>query len=69
MANFSNGKVTTSVLFYRAGIPNSDKSFGTYASMNYEMLGQISRYNRLVSARNNRINTIGGIRRQLYTFF
>jgi hypothetical protein len=62
MTNFSNGKVTSSVLFYRVGIPNSDKSFGTYASMNYEMLRQIQRYNRVKNARANKA-------RQIYQFF
>jgi len=46
MTNFSNGKVTTSVIFYRTGIPNSDKNFGTLVSINYEMLRQIDRYNK-----------------------
>lgn len=59
MTNFSNGKITTSVIFFRNGIPNSDKNFGAYVSLNYEMLRQISRYNR------NRL----GRGRQMYKFF
>ena len=48
MPSFSNGKVTTSVIFYNRGIPPNDKSFGTYALVNYEMLRNIYRYNRRI---------------------
>jgi hypothetical protein len=60
MTNFTNGKVTNStVMFYRTGIPNSDKNFGAYTTVNYEMLRQITRYMR---------NKNGG-KRQRYSLF
>jgi hypothetical protein len=46
MPKFSSGRITTNAIFYRGGVPNSDKSFGTYVSVNYEMLRQIPRYIR-----------------------
>ena len=46
MPKFSSGRITTNVIFYRGGVPNSDKNFGTYVSVNYEMLRQVSRYIR-----------------------
>jgi hypothetical protein len=45
MPNFSNGKVTSSVIFYDRGVPNSVKSFGKLTTINYEMLRQIARNN------------------------
>ena len=45
MPNFSNGKVTSSVIFYNRGVPNSLKSFGKLATINYGMLRQIARTN------------------------
>lgn len=45
MPNFSNGKVTSSVLFYNRGVPNSFKSFGKLTTINYEMLKSIARSN------------------------
>ena len=46
MPKFSNGKISSSIIFYNRGIPNSDKSFGTYASMNYSMLKQLAIFNK-----------------------
>lgn len=46
MPKFSNGKITSSVIFYNRGIPKTDKTFGAYASINYEMLKQTRVYNR-----------------------
>ncbi len=45
MPKFSNGKVTSSVIFYNRGVPNSFSSFGRLATINYEMLRQIARNN------------------------
>jgi hypothetical protein len=59
MPKFSSGRITTNVIFYRGGVPNSAKNFGTYVSVNYEMLRQVSRYLR---------NQNGGPR-ELYKFF
>lgn len=46
MPKFSNGKITTNVIFYNRGIPNTDKNFGRLASINYEILKQTQIYNR-----------------------
>lgn len=45
MPSFSNGKVTSSVIFYNRGVPNSFKSFGKLTTINYEMLKQLARHN------------------------
>lgn len=45
MPSFSNGKVTSSVIFYNRGVPNSFKPFGRLTTVNYEMLKQIARHN------------------------
>lgn len=46
MPKFSNGKITSSVIFYNRGVPNSAKDFGRLASLNYSMLKQLTIYNR-----------------------
>jgi hypothetical protein len=46
MPKFSNGKITTSVIFYNRGVPNSAKNFGRLASLNYSMLKQLMIYNK-----------------------
>ena len=48
MPKFSNGKVTTSVIFYNRGIPNSFRNFGYYASVNYSILAQSRIFNRRI---------------------
>ena len=45
MPNFSNGKVTSSVIFYNRGVPNYFASFGKFTTINYGMLRQIVRNN------------------------
>ena len=45
MTKFSNGKVTSSVIFYNRGVPNSLSSFGNLTTVNYTMLRQIARNN------------------------
>jgi hypothetical protein len=45
MPIFSNGKVTSSVIFYDRGVPNSLKFFGKLTTVNYAMLRQIARNN------------------------
>ena len=59
MSNFTNGKMTTSAIFFNTGVPKSDKNFGTFTTINYQMLRQISRHMR---------NKKGG-RRQIYKLF
>jgi|LauGreDrversion4_2_1035121.scaffolds.fasta_scaffold11740_3 hypothetical protein len=59
MPNFTSGRITTNAIFFRAGVPNSDKDFGRLVSINYEMLRQIARYNR----------SKNGGRRELYKLF
>jgi hypothetical protein len=46
MPRLSNGKITSSVIFYNRGVPDSAKNFGTLATMNYSMLKQVRIYNR-----------------------
>lgn len=55
MPKFSNGKITTNVIFYNRGIPNTAKNFGTYASVNYEILKQTQIYNRRNGIKNTTI--------------
>lgn len=45
MPNFSNGKVTSSVIFYNRGVPNTFSSFGRLTTVNYEMLRRVARNN------------------------
>ena len=46
MPKFSNGRITTNVIFYNRGVPETATNFGTYVSINYEMLKHLSVYNR-----------------------
>jgi hypothetical protein len=46
MPKFSNGKITTSAIFYDRGVPPNATNFGTYASLNYEVLKQLYIYNK-----------------------
>lgn len=52
MPKFSNGKITSSVIFYNRGVPNTAKNFGRLASLNYSVLKQLMIYNK-----NNGLNT------------
>lgn len=45
MAKFNNGKITSSVIFYNRGIPNSAKYFGKLTTLKYSMLRQMVRNN------------------------
>ena len=45
MPKFNNGKITSNVIFYNRGVPNSFKEFGKLTTMNYTMLRQIVRNN------------------------
>jgi len=62
MPKFSNGKITTSVIFYNRGVPNDAKNFGALTTVNYEMLRAASIYNRNMKLRNGR-------RRQMISLF
>jgi len=44
MPQIHNNKMSTSAIFYRTGIPNSDKSFAYLATQNYSVVKQIYRY-------------------------
>lgn len=46
MPKFSNGKITSSVIFYNRGVPDSNKNFGRLVTVNYSMLKQLMIYNR-----------------------
>jgi hypothetical protein len=45
MPKFNNGKITSSVIFYNRGVPNTAKNFGKLTTINYEMLRIIARNN------------------------
>ena len=46
MPKLSNGKITSSVIFYNRGVANSTKDFGRLTAVNYSMLKQLIIYNR-----------------------
>lgn len=46
MPKFNNGKITSSVIFYNRGVPQSVKNFATIASLNYSVLKQVIIYNK-----------------------
>lgn len=46
MPKFNNGRITSSVIFYDRGVPNSAKDFGRLTNVNYSMLKQLIIYNR-----------------------
>lgn len=58
MPKFSNGKITSSVIFYNRGVPNSAKNFGKLTSVNYSMLKQLMIYNKNSGNSNNSIYTM-----------
>lgn len=45
MPKFSNGKITSNVIFYNRGVPESFRSFGRLTTVNYQMLRQVIRNN------------------------
>jgi len=45
MPKFNNGKITSSVIFYNRGVPNTAKYFGKLTTFNYTMLRQVIRDN------------------------
>jgi hypothetical protein len=47
MPKFQNGKITSSVIFYNRGVPNSEKYFAWLASQNFSAVKQIYRFNKL----------------------
>ena len=46
MPKFSNGKITSSVIFYNRGVLPSQKYFAWFASQNFSAVKQIYRYNK-----------------------
>ena len=46
MPRFSNGKITSSVIFYNRGVPNDAKNFAYLASQNYSLVKQIYTHNK-----------------------
>jgi hypothetical protein len=46
MPKFNNGKVTSSVIFYNRGVPQTVKNFAAVASLNYSILKQVAVYNK-----------------------
>lgn len=55
MPKFSNGKITSSVIFYNRGVPNSAKDFGRLTTVNYSVLKQLIIYNRNAGNSSNSI--------------
>lgn len=45
MPKFNNGKITSSVIFYNRGVPNTATYFGKLTTINYGMLRQVVRNN------------------------
>jgi hypothetical protein len=58
MPKFCNGKITSSVIFYNRGIPNSAKNFGKFTTVNYSMLKQLMIYNKNSGNSNDAIYTM-----------
>jgi hypothetical protein len=54
MPKFSNGKITTNVIFYNRGVPKDAKHFGALTTVNYEMLRSTAIYNRNMKNGNRR---------------
>ena len=52
MPKFSNGKVTSSVIFYNRGVEPSQKLFAWYAGQNFSVIKQLAKYNKLNGIRN-----------------
>jgi len=46
MPAITRNKVTTSVIFYSRGVPNTDRNFATRATLNYSVLKQLAIYNK-----------------------
>jgi hypothetical protein len=46
MPQIHNNKMSTSAIFYRNGIPNSNKLFAYLATQNYAVVKQIYRYHK-----------------------
>jgi len=46
MPRFSNGKITSTAIFYNRGVPNTAKYFAWIASQNFSTVKQIYRYNK-----------------------
>jgi len=44
MPKINNSNLSTNAIFYRAGIPDSDKSFAYLATQNYSAVKQIYRF-------------------------
>lgn len=46
MPKFSNGKITSNVIFYNRGVPNDAKQFAYLAGQNFSVIKQIYIYNK-----------------------
>lgn len=51
MPKFSNGKITSSVIFYNRGVPPSEKLFAWYAGQNFSVIKQIAKFNKIAGAK------------------
>ena len=52
MPKFSNGKITSNVIFYNRGVEPSQKLFAWYAGQNVSVIKQLAKYNKLNGIRN-----------------
>ena len=43
---FNNGKITSNVIFYSRGVPNSNKTFAFIAGQNFNFLKVINNFNK-----------------------
>ena len=46
MPKFSNGKITSNVIFYNRGVPPSDQLFAWYADQNFSVIKQLAKFNK-----------------------
>jgi len=52
MPKFSNGKITSNIIFYNRGVPPSDKLFAWYAGQNFSVIKQLAKFNKYSGIRN-----------------
>ena len=52
MPKFSNGKITSNVIFYDRGVEPSQKLFAWYAAQNFSVIKQIAKFNKYSGIRN-----------------
>jgi len=43
---FNNGKITSNVIFYNRGVPNTNKAFAYIAGQNFNLIKIINNFNK-----------------------